>query len=128
MPSFNLGLPAQVNDWWYSYGFSEAVRRVTIQQRGSDTNGAFNYYSAVIAALNAVGSQSVPAVPAFGAAATQDYCYGLSVIPPLVAVGKISGWAYGLASVPPLVALEHISNWAYGTAAIRLSAAGVMTG
>jgi hypothetical protein len=28
MPSFNFGLPAQVNDWWWNYGYSEAVRRV----------------------------------------------------------------------------------------------------
>ena len=63
MPSFNFGLPAQVNDWWWNYGYSEAVRRVTVQQRGADTNGAFNFYSAAIAALNAIGSQSVPSVP-----------------------------------------------------------------
>ena len=98
-----------------------------MQQRGADTNGAFNFYSAVIAALNAIGSQSVPAVPTFGAAATQDYCYGLS---------RSRRWSLSARfPVGPMVSRAcrlwspwNIRHWAYGSAAIRLSAVGTMTG
>jgi hypothetical protein len=81
MPSFNLGLPAYVDDQWWNFGFSAALAHVTTQQRGADSVNALNYYSAVIAALNAINSQSVPSVPAFGATATQDYCYTLASLP-----------------------------------------------
>jgi hypothetical protein len=79
--SINLGLPQYVFNNIYEYGFNSALYLANVQLRGADTNAAFNYYSAVVAALNAIGGESVPAIPAFGAAATADYCYGLAAVP-----------------------------------------------
>jgi hypothetical protein len=98
-----------------------------VQLRGADTTNAFNYYSAVVAALQAIGG-TVPSIPAFGTAPTLDYCYGLVSMPPLVPVGHISDWAYAKATLPPLAAVGAISDWARGSAAIQISATGAMTG
>ena len=61
MPSFNLG-PPQVDDWWWNFGYAEALRRGHRAAALNTTNAIF--YSAVIAALNAIGGVRVPAVPA----------------------------------------------------------------
>ena len=114
---FNLGLPDYVNQIWYVSGFNEALRHVTVQQRGADSTNALNYYSAIISALQAIDAQSVPSVPAFGASATQDYCFGVGSIPSLNVVGKISDWAVGKASIN-LAVVSTISLWAVGKASI----------
>jgi hypothetical protein len=117
MASIGLNLPGYVNDIWYNYGFNEALRRVTIQQRGADTTNALNYYSAIISTLQAINGQSVPAVPAFGAAATQDWACSIANVPTLGVVGKISDWAVGKASIN-VAAVSTISLWAVGKASI----------
>src|SRR6476659_4765082 len=70
IPSIDLGLPTYVTDLWWNYGFTEAKRRVTLQQVGADTLDASNYYGAVLAAMNAIGGETVPTVPAFGGTPT----------------------------------------------------------
>jgi hypothetical protein len=60
MPSIDLGLPTYVADLWWNYGFTEAKRRVTLQQVGADTVDASNYYGAILAAMNAIGGETVP--------------------------------------------------------------------
>ena len=81
-------LPAYVNDWFWCYGFTDTERRLTIQQRGADSADAFNYYSALISAMQAIGAQT-PVVPAFGDPPTKLYAYGLATLPPLSTRGGI---------------------------------------
>ena len=114
---FNLSLPHYVNEIWYMSGFNEALRQVTMQQRGADRPNALNYYSSIISALQAIDGVSVPTVLTFGAAATQDYCFGVASVPSLAVVGKISDWAVGKASIN-LAVVEQISRWAVGKASI----------
>lgn len=67
----NLGMPPYVTDLWWNYGWSEARRRVTVQLAGADTTSAFNYYTAVVAAMDAVQNGAIPpAVPPALAPAT----------------------------------------------------------
>jgi hypothetical protein len=104
MPSMNLGMPGYVNDLWAEHGFTEAVRRVTVQQHGSDSKSAFDYYSAILAAMSAINGETIPAVPAFGGAATKLYAYAQVPLLALRARGSVSDAAYGRTSALRLVA------------------------
>jgi hypothetical protein len=112
MPSIDLGLPTYVTDLWWNYGFTEAKRRVTLQQVGADTADASNYYGAILAAMNAIGGETVPAVPAFGGTPTSRYLYSKMAPMELQAKGAISDWAYGRITVLSLISGSKVPDWA----------------
>jgi hypothetical protein len=128
MSNIGLGLPSYISDQFGNLGLAETLRRTNIQLRGADTKVAFDFYSSIIVALQAINNLSVPSVLSYGqAATTQDYAYALVSLPALVSVGKISDWAYGRASIN-LAVVGAISDWAIGKAPIpRLAVVAAAT-
>jgi hypothetical protein len=118
MPSIDLGLPSFVVDNWVAYGFSEAYRRVERQLHGADTAQAHDWYSAVLAAMQALNSVSVPAVPALGAT-TKQYCWAAPTVR-LRASGRI-GSLQGRAT-PLRVHSAALITWLQARASLRFHA------
>jgi hypothetical protein len=125
--NINLGLPAQYVDTWFESGLAGAMTLAVTQQRQADTNLAYQFYSSVVMALQAIANE-VPAVLPYGQEATVDYAFGLASLPTLTCVGHISDWATATINLPPLVAVGAMSDWAVGRASINLTATGVATG
>jgi hypothetical protein len=89
-PNDHLGLPAQVWSWITEYGWAAARQLVLRQKLNADTDAAFTYFSAVLAAMDALQNGTLPpSIPPLGPQ-TDVRVYPQAITIPISIAGRMT--------------------------------------